>query len=163
MKQYILNCFLLLLPIFAWNMVFANKLPQKYTDKGKWNDIPKALAAIENTFRTIVFLSPVLMILNINNDRTTIGLIIYIIGLIIYFLAWLLQMYRPDSPWSKSLLGMMAPAFTPIIWLNGIALIGQENFLKIPGFSLFYIIISLIFISVHSLHAYIVFKQNIEV
>ena len=162
-KTYILNCFLLLIPVFAWNMIFANKLPEKYTDKGKWDDIPKALAAVENTLRTIVFLLPVLMKLNLDSDRAIVGLIIYLIGLVIYFISWSLQMYRPDSSWSKSLLGTMAPAYTPIIWLSGIALIGKENFLEIPNVSLFYFIISLVFVIAHSLHAYLAYKQNSSV
>ena len=141
-------------------MIFANKLPEKYTEKGKWDNIPKLLAALENTLRTIVFLIPVLMKLNLNSDRAIVGLVVYLLGIIIYFISWSLQMYRPDSNWSKSLLGTMAPAYTPIIWLNGIALIGKENFLEIPNFALFYLIISFVFVIVHSLHAYFVYKQN---
>lgn len=160
MGHYILNCFLLLLPIFIWNMIFANKLPIKYTDKAQWDNIPKLLAALENTLRTIVFLVPVLMILDLGSDRAILGLIIYIVGIIIYFVSWGVQIYRPDSSWSKSLLGTMAPAYTPFIWLNGIALIGKDNFLEIPNFSLFYFIISLIFVIVHSFHAYISYNQN---
>ena len=159
MGQYILNCFLLLLPVFIWNMIFANKLPEKYTDKGKWDDIPKALSAVENTLRTLVFLLPVIMILNIDSDRAVVGLIIYIVGIIIYFISWAVQMLRADSSWSKSLLGTMAPAYTSLIWLNGIALIGKENFLDIPNFALFYFILSLVFVIAHSLHAYLAYKQ----
>ena len=162
-KTYILNCFLLLLPVFIWNMIFSNKLPVKYTDKAKWDNIPKALSAVENTLRTLVFLLPVIMIFNLNSDRAIMGLIIYCLGIIFYFISWVVQMVRPDSAWSKSLLGTMAPAYTPIIWLNGIALIGKENFLEIPNFALFYFIISLVFVIVHSLHAYLAYKQNTEV
>jgi hypothetical protein len=156
---YLLNCFLLLLPIFIWNMIFANKLPEKYTDKGNWDNIPKLLAAAENTLRTIVFLLPVVMKLSFSGTQAIIGLVIYLIGMIVYFASWTIQIKFPEHSWSMSLLGTMAPAYTTLPIFIGIGLIGKESFLNIPNISLFYIILSIVFVAVHSIHAYLAYTQ----
>jgi len=38
--DYLLNCLLLLLPIMAWNLIFASKLPRAYSDEVFSKDIP---------------------------------------------------------------------------------------------------------------------------
>ena len=157
---YLLNCFLLLLPIFIWNIIFARSLPDKYTDRGNWDNIPKLLAAAENTLRTIVFLLPAVMKLTLTNAQAIVGLIIYLIGIIVYFASWTMQIKFPEHSWSKSLLGSMAPAYTSLLLFLGIGLIGKESFLNIPKISLFYIILSIVFVVIHSVHAYLVYIQS---
>jgi hypothetical protein len=99
------------------------------------------------------------MSLSLETKIQKIGLIIYLIGLIVYFLSWTLQIYLSESFWSKSLLGFMAPAYTTIIWLVGIGLVGTKNFLKIPYFWVIYFCLTAIFVIFHSTHVYIVFHR----
>jgi hypothetical protein len=157
--KYLLNCFLLLIPVFIWNIIFTGSLPKGYAMEYFWKDIPTAIGVSEKILRIIIFCLPLIMSLSLETRLQKIGLIIYLIGLIIYFLSWVLQIYLPESFWSKSLLGFMAPAYTTIIWLVGIGLVGTKNFLKIPYFWVIYICLSAIFVIFHSTHAYIVFHR----
>ena len=154
--KYFLNCFLLLVPIFTWNIYFINYLPIKYSNDN-WNDIPPIIEYAENIFRFFIFVSPVIMVLSLKTKSQKIGLGLYILGVIIYFLSWSAHIYFPETVWSKSILGFMAPAYTTIIWFIGIGLIGKNSFFKIPYMSVFYIFISVCFVIFHSLHPYLVF------
>ena len=124
-----------------------------------WNDIPVFIGNVENILRIVVFILPLLMILSLKTKIQRIGFVLYILGIIIYFLSWAVQIYLPDGLWSKSILGFMAPAYTTIIWFVGIGLIGNKSFLKIPYMSAIYIAISILFVIFHSLHSYIVFQR----
>jgi hypothetical protein len=94
------------------------------------------------------------------NKVTKIELGLYVLGTILYFSSWAAHIYFPETAWSQILLGFMAPAYTTIIWLIGIGLIGQYSFFKIPHISLYYIIASIYFVIVHSLHPYFAFEKH---
>jgi hypothetical protein len=53
--------------------------------------------------------------------------------MIIYFASWLLLIVRPDAAWSRSAAGLLAPAYTPLIWLAGIALVGGSWPYELPS------------------------------
>jgi hypothetical protein len=38
--KYLLSCFLLMLPIMIWNILFTEKLPQEYQPEVFWKEIP---------------------------------------------------------------------------------------------------------------------------
>ncbi|MDJ0706106.1 MAG: hypothetical protein QNJ46_22775 [Leptolyngbyaceae cyanobacterium MO_188.B28] len=157
--KYASNCFILLIPIFLWNILFAASLPRGYAIEFFGRDIPPIIGATENILRITVFVLPLLMPLTIKNTRQKIGLGIYLVGLVIYFLSWIMQIYHPDSTWSSSLFGFLAPAYTTIIWFIGIGLIGDKIFIKIPYKPIIYIAISSVFVFVHTTHAYIVYMR----
>ena len=160
--NYLLNCMLLLLPIMAWNMIFASKLPQAYSQEVFWKDIPPLIATGENIFRLLVFVLPLLMPLRIEPQSQKLGLWLYIIGTAIYFLSWLVQMYFPQSAWSLSAVGFLAPAYTPIIWLIGIGLLGSTLYFSSPYRSWMYMLTSIIFIGFHLSHALTIYLRNIQ-
>jgi hypothetical protein len=124
-----------------------------------WKDIPPIIGITENVLRVMVFFLPLLMPLTVETGSQKIGLGIYIAGLVIYFLSWLLQIYYPDSAWSKSAFGFLAPAYTTMIWLVGIGLIGTRLFVKVPYRPTVYILISTAFVVVHTMHAYLVYTR----
>jgi len=157
---YLLNCLWLLLPIMAWNLIFAGKLPQAYSEEVFSKNIPAFITSGENIFRLIVFILPVLMPLRIETQSQKLGLLLYVIGIVIYFLSWLAQMYFPQSAWSLSAWGFLAPAFTPLIWLIGIGLIGDALYFSSPYRSWMYIVTSVIFLGFHLSHALTVFMRN---
>jgi len=160
--KYLLNCILLLLPIMAWNVIFSSKLPALYSTEIFWKDIPLFIASGENIFRLIVFILPVLMPMQIETRSRKLGLGLYIIGTAVYFLSWFLQMYFPQSAWSLSIWGFLAPTYTPLIWLTGIGLIGSTLYFSSPYRSWMYIVTSTIFLSFHLSHALTVFMRNIQ-
>ena len=58
---YLANCFLLLVPILLWNVVFAGKLPKAYSAEIFSKDIPRFIEYGENISRLFVFVLPILM------------------------------------------------------------------------------------------------------
>lgn len=156
---YLLSCFILIIPVVLWNVLFASSLPKRYAMDVFWEDIPSSIGTTENVLRLAVFVIPLLMPLSFKSDTQKMGLAVFIIGVLIYFSSWLLQINFPESSWSKSVFGFMAPAYTPIIWFVGIGMIGETLFVKIPYHPIVYIGISALFVVFHSLHSYIVYVR----
>lgn len=130
-KKYLLNCFLLVLPILIWNILFTNRLPKDFQSEIFKKDIPVFLTYGENISRTLVFMLTLLMPLNILTTTQKKGLLLYICGTILYFISWLALMYFPGSVWSNNVFGFMAPAYTPLLWLTGISLIGNSFYFNL--------------------------------
>jgi hypothetical protein len=160
--NYLLNCVLLLLPIMAWNLIFASKLPWAYSEEVFSKNIPIFVTNGENFFRLIVFILPVLMPLRIETQSQRFGLWLYIIGTVVYFLSWVAQMCFPQSAWSLSIWGFLAPAYTSLIWLIGIGLIGNILYFSSPYRPWMYIAASIIFLGFHLYHALTVFMRNLH-
>jgi hypothetical protein len=158
-KKYLSNCFLLLIPLFLWNIILVDYLPKPYSPEIFWKDIPKLIGYSENILRIIVFALPVIMIFSIKTRLQKIGLGIYLVGILIYFMSWTMMIIYPQSNWSTSLFGFMAPAFTTLIFFIGIGLIGNKAYFKIPYLFLIYITLSALFVIFHSLHTFIIFER----
>jgi hypothetical protein len=140
-RLQLLNCLWLLLPVFTWNAIFAPRLPQAgfKSDAG----VPRPILATEQALRIAIFLWPLLLPLRWQDQQSRAGLILYFMGLFVYFASWLPLLYRPEAAWSKSPGGLLAPAFTPLLWLIGIALVGG---------SWPYALLSVLFVAVHVYH-----------
>ena len=160
--NYLLNCMLLLLPIMAWNLIFTSKLPVPYSREVFWRDIPAFIANGENIFRLLVFILPLLMPIRIETQSQKLGLWLCITGTTIYFLSWLAQIYFPQSAWSLSAFGFLAPAYTPLLWLFGIGLIGRVLYFPSLYRSWMYIVASIIFIGFHLSHALTVYLRSLQ-
>jgi hypothetical protein len=159
MTHYLFNCVWLLLPILLWNMVFAGKLPQAFQPEMFETDIPGFIVAGENFFRLVIFILPVLMPLRIVSPAQKVGLGLYLAGTGLYFLAWLALMLFPHSAWSLSAPGFLAPAYTPLIWLIGIGLIGSSLYFASSYQSWTYIALALIFVGFHLSHTALVYLK----
>jgi hypothetical protein len=162
LTHYLLNCLLLLLPIMAWNIAFASELPRLYTPEIFEKNIPAFITGGENFLRLILFILPLLMPIRIETPMQKLGLGLYIAGTIIYFLSWLLQMYFPQSAWSLSLFGALAPAYTPLLWLTGIGLLGSSLYFASPYRSWMYIMLSILFVAFHLSHTFIAYQRNLS-
>lgn len=140
-KLQLLNCFWLLLPIFAWNAIFASRLPQIgfKSDAG----VPRPVLVAEHVLRIAVFIWPLFLPLRWQDPEGRTGLALFLLGVLGYFAAWLPLLYLPDTPWSRSAAGLLAPAYTPLLWLCGIALVGR---------SWPYAVLALLFVGVHVYH-----------
>ena len=158
-SSYILNCFLLLIPILVWNAILAPKLPVAYQAEIFDKDIPSVVTLGENIFRTFVMFLPLLMPLSMASRSQKLGLYIFIFGMLVYFLSWIVLMAFPSGTWSMSAAGFLAPAYTPLIWLVGIGLVGTQFYFRSPYQSWMYILLSIIFLSFHITHAAIVYLR----
>jgi hypothetical protein len=159
-KKYSLNCFLLMLPIMLWNILLTKRLPKDFQPEIFWKDISPYLMYGENISRTIIFLLTLLMPLSISNITQKKGLFLYLGGTILYFASWLVLIYFPNSSWSNNLLGFMAPAYTPLLWLTGIALIGNSFYFNFVYKRWIFILTSIIFLLLHNFHAITIFFRN---
>jgi len=135
--NYLLNCFLLIIPILVWNIIFAPKLKQEGFKNNA--NVSALILYAEHALRFFVFLFPVFIPLSFENK----GFTIYLIGTIIYFLSWLPLIYFQEKKWTTNVFVVLAPFFTPLIWLVGIGIIGN---------SIGFIVVSILFILVHILH-----------
>jgi hypothetical protein len=111
-RLQLLNCFWLLLPIFAWNAIFASRLPQE----GFKSDIgvPRPILWAENSLRIVVFLWALFLPLRWQDPQSRAGLALYGLGVLLYFASWLPLIYSSEAAWSKSAAGLLAPAYTSI-------------------------------------------------
>jgi hypothetical protein len=159
-KKYSLSCFLLTIPIHVWNILLPNKLPKEFQAEIFKKDIPVFLTYGENISRLIVLMLPLLMPLSILAITQKKGLFIYIGGTILYFASWLALIYFPDSGWSNTIPGFMAPAYTPLLWLIGIGLIGDSFYFNLPYRRWFYILISIIFLIFHNIHVITIYFRT---
>jgi len=157
--QYIFNCFLLTLPVMAWDGLFTDKLPSAYQPATFQNNIPVFLTYAENSSRICVFVLAVCMPLSIQTPLQKKGLVAYITGLLLYFASWLALMYCPGSSWSHSAAGFMAPAYTPFVWLMGIAMIGGDSYFNLRFYRLLFIGVSVLFVAFHNAHTWIVYSR----
>jgi len=140
LKKYSLNCFLLTLPILLWNIVLTNKLPEGFQPETFWKDIPVLLRYGENISRIAVFILTMLMPLSISTNTQKWGFFLYLVGTIVYFISWLVLIYFPNEGWGNNVLGFMAPAYTPLLWLIGIGLIGNSFYFNLPYRRWFFIV-----------------------
>ncbi len=159
-KKYSLNCFLLTLPIMIWNIVLTNKLPKDFQPDIFWKDIPVLLIYAENTSRILVFIFTLLMPLSITTSMQKRGLILYVGGTIIYFVSWLVLIYFPDTRLSHNVFVFMAPAYTPLLWLTGIGLIGNSFYFKLHYRRSFFILAVVIFLMFHNFHTITIYLRT---
>jgi len=157
--KFILSCFLLLIPLFLWNIIFFDYLPEPYTPDVFGKDIPNWIGYSENILRIIVFAIPAIMVFSLKSRLQKIGFRIYLTGIFVYFLSWIFVIIYPQSDWTAHPIGFMAPAYTTIIFFVGIGLIGNRAFFYIPYLSLIYIGLSILFVVIHTTHAFIVFQR----
>ena len=156
MMQYLLNGILLFIPVFIWNAVFFKRLPDFYQPEN-WDNIPKALDVSENILRYSSFVMPILFKLDFSTVSQRIGLVLYLAGLLIYFISWMVQIIYKDNKISAGLLFRAAPAYTTIIWMTGIGLIGKYSY--IPNLQKFYFPVIAIFTIIHTSHSYIIWRR----
>jgi len=151
--KYINNCFLLFIPILLFNILFFKKLPSHYL-----KNISHPIIIIETITRIIVIAFSMIMVMNIQNKMEKIGIIIYVIGIIIYFTSYFIEIYAANSLFGRNIIFILAPYWTSIIWLIGIGLVGNRLFINIPYHFNVYLILSVIFTTIHTIHGYLCYK-----
>jgi hypothetical protein len=158
--KYAANCLWLLVPMMLLNVALWPRLPKMYQRDVFWKDIPAWISVGENATRTVLFVLPVLMPLRVAAPIERVGFALYVVGGLLYLLSWTVQIQYPESSWSKSVWGFMAPGYTPLIWLTGIGLIGDKLFLAVSYSPMVYIALAVAFLAFHNLHLLIVYRRN---
>jgi hypothetical protein len=136
------------------------KLPQNFQPEIFWKDIPPFLFYGENISRIVVFLFTLLMPLDFSTKGQKKGLFLYVGGIVVYFSSWVLLIEFPNSEWSNSIIGFIAPAYTPLVWLIGIGLIGKSFYFNVPFRKWFFILASILFLLFHNFHAITIYYRT---
>lgn len=157
--KYGSNSFLLVIPALVVNLFWASRLPPEWQFDVFWKDIPPVIAYGERIASLVVNILPVIMPLSISTLRQKKGLVVYLVGMLAYVAAWIMMVYFPQSAWSMSLIGSTATAWTPLVWLIGIGLIGDSFYFSLPYKPLYYILPSSIFLAFHFSHALLVYLR----
>lgn len=157
-KQILTNGYIPLIPILIWNYIFISKLPLVYQPQFFNHEIPILITVGENLFRTIIFIMPLFFKLSFDETRQMKGLFVFIIGVLLYFISWLILMYMPDSTWSNNIFIFSAPAYTPIIWLIGLSMM-VERYYFFRYSKWHYITPSILFSIFHIYHSIYVFDR----
>ena len=108
--KYINNCFLFFVPILIFNILFFKKLPSHYL-----MNISHPIITAETITRIITIAFSTIMVINIQKKTGKIGLMIYIIGAIIYFTSYFIEIYAPNTLFSRNKIFILAPYWTSVI------------------------------------------------
>lgn len=159
-QRYALTCGLLLVPASLWNIALTERLPPSFAPAEFWRDIPAALALAENSLRVAVFALPFFMPLKLAAPGRMGALLVFVVGTLVYFASWLMLILFPASAWSTSALGFAAPAYTPFLWLLGIALLGRQLFWGTFYRWWMYFALALAFLVTHISHTALVYARS---
>jgi hypothetical protein len=152
--EYKNTCFWIFIPIIIFDIIFFSKLPSHYLKK-----IIHPIVNIETITRIITIALSLIMAIHSENKSGKTGLIIYILGVIIYFFSYFVEIYFTETVFGKNIFVILAPYRTSVIWLIGIGLLGNKLFLNIPYHYLIYIFLSITFSAVHTYHGYICYTN----
>lgn len=158
--RYLVSCGLLTLPILVWNVACTRYLPPPFASSEFNRDIPLLLIDSENTLRIGVMVLPFLMPLNVTTAVQRRGLWLFVAGGLLYALVWIPLMVAPQSAWSTSRAGFLAPACTPLIWLIGLGLVGGRFYWSAPLKRWVYLSLVCAFVAVHVTHANMVYTRT---
>jgi hypothetical protein len=157
--RYLKNVGWLLVPVFVWNAALSSRLPPAFSPAVFWRDIPAFLSATENWLRVVLFALPFFAPFELSARPQRVGLALDGVGMAVYFASWFPLIAAPDSSWSHSAVGFLAPAYTPLLWLLGLALLMQRLFWRSPYRWWHYLALSLGFLGAHVRHVAIVFSR----
>jgi hypothetical protein len=160
LAHYALSCGLLLLPATVWNIVMGKHLPPTFQRAEFWRKIPLPLVIVENTVRVGVFAVPFLMPLDLSAPNALPGLLVFGAGTLLYFASWLALIWLPESRWSRSAWGFAAPAYLPLFWILGIALLGERLFWGAFYQWWMYLALGAVFLAAHITHTMLVYARS---
>ena len=159
-RSYANSCGLLLIPALFWNVMLAERLPPAFSASVFWRDVPASLGLLENVSRVLVFGVPFFMPLEVSAPPQRRRAVLFVCGTVVYFASWLPLIAWPSSAWSVSAAGFLAPAYTPALWLPGIALLGRRLFRGDWYRWWMYLLPCTVFLAAHLGHAWLIFGRS---
>ena len=160
--RYVVSCGVLTVPIVVWNLALTRFLPPALASLQFSRDIPPLVTYGENTLQIAVMVVPFLMPLEVATLGQRGGVRLFVVGKIVYFLSWVPLMIVPQSSWSTSWVGFVAPAYTPLLWLAGLGLIGRRFYVPSPFRWWMYVGLACGFVTFHVRNASIVYARHYE-
>jgi hypothetical protein len=154
----------LTLPPLLFSLGLMSILPTALTASQFNAGIPTTFLIAENTLRILIFTSPLLFTVGTTSRIQKNGLVLYLVGVLLYYLSYGTQNFFPQSAWSTSFVGFVGSAFLNIFWLIGLGMMGEEFYLLAKGSyrPAYFIVPSILFVTLHSLHAIIYYQGNLK-
>ena len=153
-QHFYSNCFLLFIPVIFLNILFTKYLPEYYL-----RNISHIIIPIEIVVRVILMALSTIMKIDIKDRTGKTGFIIYITGLVIYFISYFILINYSDTAVGGNMILQLSGYWTAMIWLIGIGLTGKKLFVKMPYHYSLYIILSILFGIIHTYHGYILLAR----
>jgi hypothetical protein len=142
------------------HLAFAVQLPAPYQGPLFDSGIPTVLTASESSLRVLLVALTLFMPLRVRTRAQRIGLGLYLVGVLLYFGSWAAIIAAPESSWSTSAAGFLAPAYTPLLWLFGVAWAADDWHLPFVRYRPWiFASLSVLFVAVHLGHAALVFSR----
>jgi hypothetical protein len=151
------NGFLLVIPALLISFFLWPFLPGGYDADNIDRGIPSWLLVLENVLRLLMIAFPFFLLID-GKKRT--GFVVYALGLFLYLLSYLLQIFFPDSFLAQSLFGFSAPAWTTIVWLSGIGILCQKTWLPGRWKDGMYFPVVVLFWLVHTAHIVLAYQNT---
>ncbi len=144
----------LTLPPLLFSLSLMNFLPNALTSAQFNQGVPDALITAERIGRIFAFAMPTFFSVGLSTTTHKRGLVVYVIGVALYCLAYGIQNLFPSSSWSTSALGFAASAYTNVFWMIGLGLLGERFYFTqhLRYRPIFYILPAVIFTAFHTTH-----------
>ena len=123
MRVFAASTILFLAPVIAWNLAFTRALK---IDRFFPGSAPRLLRTAEAISRAFVFVYPLFLATHPQSPLFRIGLGTYTGGSILYYASWIALMRLPEATVRRHRLLPLAPAYTPALFLSGIAMMTES-------------------------------------
>jgi hypothetical protein len=156
------NGFWLTLPPLLFSLGLMAIAPSAVTSAEFNAGIPNVLVTSEIIGRIVVFAMPAFFSVGLSTASQRRGLILYLVGVASYCTVYGIQNFAPESSWSTSMIGFTASAYSNLIWMTGLGLLGDRfQFSTSWRYRpVFYIVPATIFIILHTTHSIIYFQSH---
>lgn len=149
----------LVLPPLAISFGLWASLPAAYASENFDHDIPAWLRLTETALRILVFVLPGALLVGKPSETSRAAWTTYAVGLGVYLVSYAWLASWPQSWWATSAVGFTAPAWTPAVWLLGIAMICRESWLTKRWTWWMYLPVVVGFLMLHIGHALLVWAR----
>lgn len=156
-EAYTRNGAYLVVPPLAISFGLWGLLPEGYAPETFDAAAPAWLRLGENILRTLVLALP--LGLRISTDCRG-GWITYAVGLVAYLGSYLWLAAWPDGRWTTSAVGFTAPAWTPALWMLGIAMICRTSWVTTRWKWWTYLVVVAAFLGFHVGHTGMVWSGS---
>lgn len=160
-RNIVRNGIWLTLPPLFFSLILMSSLPAALTPALFNRDIPDVLLSGESIMRILVFAMPAFFSIGLSSRTQKQGLALYLAGVAFYYLSYGALILFPDSAWSTSMLGFVAPAYTNLFWMVGLGLMGERFHFpaRLRYRPVFFIAPAAIFLVFHIAHAVIAYLR----
>lgn len=132
------------------NWLLASHLPEVYS-----TPLDHPVVSIERIIRILLIVLSLFMLIDTKSRTGRLGIMIYVVGLVIYLGSWIVLLRDPttDNP-----VVLLSGYWSAVIWPVGIGLSSDKLWIRIPWRRWIYITLSVLFGVFHIWHGYLLLR-----